>query len=101
MSIDSGTNEKLEEYRGEALKYNDLYELAKQGDLLQSTIIDRVYLVLKVSPVLTLLSPEGETLRGFSPLFDEVTRKAYSAGLVERWSISYHNLEFCIIKRER
>lgn len=110
MSTTGGSNEELEEYRGEALRYNDLCALAKQGDLLLSTNIDRVYLVLKESPGrknfadqggLTLLSPEGATLRGFSPLFVDVTRLVYSAGLAVRWSIDYHNLKFCIIRRER
>ena len=100
MSIDSGTNEEI-------LGYDELVIKVRQGDLLQSTVIeDRVYLVLDRKPTmrgtqyLKLLSPEGETLRGWSELWADMLNFYYKdrQTTTRPPGLDYHNLEFCIIR---
>ena len=103
MSIDSGSNEEL-------LDYDDIVIKARQGDLLQSSVIeDRVYLVLDKKPTvrgsqyLKLLSPEGETLRGWSELWADMLDFYYKdrQTTTRPPELSYSNLKFYIIQSER
>lgn len=103
MSIDSGSNEEL-------LDYDDIVIKARQGDLLQSSVIeDRVYLVLDKKPTvrgsqyLKLLSPEGETLRGWSELWADMLDFYYKDRQtnIRPPGLHYSNLKFYIIQSER
>lgn len=103
MSIDSGTNEEL-------LVYDDIVIKARQGDLLQSSVIEgRVYLVLDKKPTirgsqyLKLLSPEGETLRGWSELWADMLNFYYKdrQTTTRPPGLHYSNLKFSIIQSER
>lgn len=101
MSVDSGKNEKI-------LLYDDLTAVVKRGDLLQTSVIeDRVYLVLDKAPsipgsrLITLLSPEGKALTGYTELWGDIVTFYYENQMAPpppTHTIHYRNIKFSIIQ---